>query len=386
MKKSVVLSCVVLFAAMALAASAAAKETLIIHHGWIQPSLDQLKTHVAEMEEEAPFDGLVLRMGVTAVMSPNEIRYGDGPKDFLSKYRKIKFKRYKHNFAMTMADQAKPDWFSDKYWKVVAKNFATAADLVAKAEMDGLCFDPEGYGVYPVNSYWTSKYFLDQEAKPEWKGEKHTKEQYLEAARARGREVGTAMFAKNPKLRFWGLYLWSMGADLMGAFCNGLLDVIPKTAVIIDGDEWLGYCAANEAAYKNLEARAASGCGFLDKKHRASYRHSGQLAVAFYMDFYTDVKQAIFNGNAEAFKNSAKLFKENLRFAKQVTGDYIWVYGEKGQWWDMTNYKGENKYPMWDAQRPGVREALFKGRLAKSAAGGKGIQKNRNKTEKEKKK
>lgn len=362
-------------AALLLCLTAAAKDVYIIHYGWMQPSLDDLRVHVAEMEEEAPFDGLVLQMGVTDVMGQNDIRYGDAPKDFVKRYRMVKFKRYAHNFALVMADQSRPDWFDDRYWKRVARNFATAADVVAKAGMEGLCFDPEGYGVYPVTSYWTSKWFLDREAKPEWKGEKHTREQYLEAARQRGREVGAAMFAKAPKMRFWGLYLYSFGADLMGEFCNGLLDVMPKTAALVDGDEWRGYCSTGESAYENLAARKKSGCGMLDKKHQAPYRRLGQLAVAFYMDFYADAKSPIFEGRPDAFREAGRTFKENLRSAKRVAGDYVWVYGESGQWWDFEKYKGKNKYPMWDDKVKGARAALFAGRLpppGKSAKGAKG--------------
>jgi hypothetical protein len=342
-----------------------AKESLIIHYGWVQPALEELKAHVAEMEAEAPFDGLVFQMGVTDVMGKNEMKMNDEIKDRIKLYRQVKFKKYVHNFAMVMADQSKPDWHDDKYWKGVAHNFGLAAEVVAKAGMEGLCFDPEGYGVYPVNSYWTTKYWLEQEAKADWKGAKHAKEEYLAAAKKRGAEVGKAMFAKNGKLKFWGLYLWSMGADLMGEFCNGLIEAMPSGASLIDGDEWLGYCANGEAAYKNLVKRMKGGCGFLDSKLRAKHLKQDNVAIAFYMDFYTDVKSPLFDGNAKAFKDAGKKLKSNLKEAKRAAGGYVWVYGEKGQWWDMTKYKGRNKFEMWDVRVPGAADAVFMGKQAK---------------------
>ena len=39
-------------AALLLCLTAAAKDVYIIHYGWMQPSLDDLRVHVAEMEEE----------------------------------------------------------------------------------------------------------------------------------------------------------------------------------------------------------------------------------------------------------------------------------------------------------------------------------------------
>ena len=355
----------VILLTLSFVCSAGAKEVLIIHHGWSQPTLEGLKAHVAEMEAEAPFDGLVFQMGVTDVMGKNEMKMNDEIKNRIKLYRQVKFKKYVHNFAMVMADQSKPDWHDNKYWKVVAHNFGLAAEVVAKAGMEGICFDPEGYGVYPVNSYWTTKYWLEQEAKEDWKGAKHTKEEYLAAARKRGAEVGKAMFAKNGKLKFWGLYLWSMGGDLMGEFCNGLIEAMPSGAGLIDGDEWLGYCANGEGAYKNLVKRMKGGCGFLDSKLKAKHLKQDGVAIAFYMDFYTDVKSPLFDGNAKAFKDAGKKLKANLKEAKRAAGGYVWVYGEKGQWWDMTKYKGTNKFEMWDVRVPGAADAVFLGKQAK---------------------
>ena len=336
---------------------AAAKDPLLIHYGWSQPTLDQLKKYATQMEAEAPFDGLIFRLGVTDVMGKNTLKMNDDIKNQIKLYKQIKFKKYAHNFLMTMADQSKPDWLSKDYQKRLANNFALAAEVVAKAKMEGICFDPEGYGVYPVNSYWTSKYWLNLEAKPDWKGPKHTKEDYLAGARQAGRLVGEAMAAKNPKIKFFGLYLWSVGGDLMGEFCNGLIESLPKTAALIDGDEWMGYCATGENAYKNLQKRMKSGCGLLDKKLKAKYNSLGHSAIAFYLDFYCDPKSPI----GITPKTAAKTFKDNLKHAKRTNPAFIWIYGEKGQWWDLTKYKdlGTNKFDLWETRIPGITAALF---------------------------
>ena len=63
----------------------------------------------------------------------------------------------------------------------------------------------------------------------------------------------------------WSFYFWSFnGADLMGAFCNGLLEAMPPKARLIDGDEWSGYTAQNAAAYERMKERNETGCAQID--------------------------------------------------------------------------------------------------------------------------
>ena len=51
---------------------------------------------------------------------------------------------------------------------------------------------------------------------------------------------GAAVFGEYPSARLFSFYLWSFKSDLMGALCNGILDVMPATGALIDGDEWNG--------------------------------------------------------------------------------------------------------------------------------------------------
>lgn len=364
MKRFATLATLVALAASALAANGpvpvgSRQNVKLIHAGWVTPTVAELKENIEKIEEEAPFDGLILHMGVTDVMNAaSPMKYDAARRRQAREFKSIKFKQYTDNFLAVMIDQRKIDWFSDEEWKVLASNWGVAAQVAKEAGFVGLCFDPECYGVYPVTSYWLSSYYLktDKERKAE---------DYLEAARRRGQQVGRAIFKEYYDIKFFSFYFWSMGADLLGAFCNGVLDVMPSKAAMIDGDEWRGYCAKNEKAYENMAKNQRTGYGMLDRKHSRLYRTQGQLAPAFYLDAYVNPKNDCLMPTIRNEK-PIKMFASNLKYARKHSDGYIWIYGERGTWWD----KGEaNKFKPWKEQFPGVWDVLFGGRRAAAPAG-----------------
>lgn len=323
----------------------------LIHAGWVGPTIDELKRNVAQIEREAPFDGLILHMGVTDVMNAaSPMQYDDVMRRRAAEFKAIPFKKYTDNFLGVMIDQRKINWFSDADWANLVINWSVAARLASTAGFVGLAFDPECYGVYPVASYWKSSYYLATD-------KVHTEEDYIAAARKRGQQVGKKMFQRFPRLKFFGFYLWSFNADLLGAFCNGLLDVMPPGAAMIDGDEWRGYCAKNEKAYADMARNQRTGYGMLDPKHIVKYQTQGQLAPSFYIDAYANPENGCLQPTIKQVE-PATLFAENLKHAQRYSGGYIWIYGEKGTWWD----KGDaNKYMPWTVQLPKFRDTLFSG-------------------------
>lgn len=106
--------------------------------------------------------------------------------------------------------------------------------------MAGLCFDPECYGG-PVRRAWMSAV----QAK-----DGHSSNDCVRIARARGRQVAEAVFGEYPTMRFFSFYWWSFNADMMGAFCNGMVEAMPVSARMIDGNEWNGYVAKGPYTYK----------------------------------------------------------------------------------------------------------------------------------------
>ena len=375
---------IIALAALAASAAAAGAEPKLVMVGDL-PKLPELAENVDYYEAQAPFDGVSFLVGLSDVFNPNG--YSEWVKDEARAngrlFKHIEFKRWKYNFLAVLIDQHKPKWFDEDYWETISRNWGTAARYAKQIGMVGICFDPEGYGVYPVQSYWKSSWWVKGGGKLKGGGVQppdvaHTEKDYLEIARKRGRQVGEKVFKEYPEIVFWSYYWWSFGGDLMGAFCNGLLDVMPPMARLIDGEEWSGYCAKGEEAYVRMAKRARTGCGFVENRLAGKLKAQGGFSPSFYMDAYARPEASdcltptIFNA-----KSPVAFFESNLRSAKRkATGGHIWIYGEKNTWFtpppkvvrDMEQ-KGQKPRPTWEDALPGIRRVLFGNRLTEEAKG-----------------
>lgn len=253
---------------LAAAVGAAPSEGVkLVGCGWKQPKLADLKANPKLYEEQAPFDGLIFCFpDGEDVFNPKG--FGSPQKAGIAAdtafFKNIKFKRWKFNFLDVMIDQRSPEWFDDAAWKNILDNWKTVAKAAKDAGMVGIRLDSECYGVWPVNSYYKSSYWIKGDAKhpPDLV---HDADAFRAKARERGREVGKVIFREFPNMIFFGYYLWSFQTELLNEFCNGILEEAPKTAKIADGDEWKGYCAKGEADFKAIAQRSADGYGGVDK-------------------------------------------------------------------------------------------------------------------------
>lgn len=353
-------------AACSGAVLAAPADVKIINVGSHFPSLEKLKADIDRYENEAPFDGATFLLGGSSDVFNPQV-FTEAQKNEMRReakiYQSIPFKKWKYNFLSVLIDQHVPQWFDDTYWENVTKNWFMAARIARKLKFVGISFDPEGYGVYPVNSHWKSEWWL-KGGKGREPDTKHTEKQYLDEARRRGRQIGEAVFKEYPEMVLWSYYFWSFGVDMMGAFCNGLMDALPPKARMIDGDEWTGYCAKNAAAYERMQRRSEEGCGYLDKKYRSKQRAQGGFSPPFYVDAYAfpDSNDCL-RPTILTVKSRTRYFAENLKEAKQkATGGFIWIYGEKHTWWPPTPSElknGAQPIPSWESDLPGIGKVLF---------------------------
>ncbi len=323
----------------------------ILYHGWGMPPLDQWVKNVEQMEEEAPFDGMSFYLGdISNPFVNRKVSYEKCIAD-IQKFKSIKFKKYTDNFLMTLIDQIKPNWFDEAEWENVAFNWGIAAKVAKEAGMVGVMFDPEGYGTYPVNNYWTSKFYLKTDET------ERTMADYKKIARKRGHQIGEAMFKEFPNMTFLSFYFYSFGGDLMAEMVNGILEKVTPNAVVADGDEWIGYKTSGKGGYNWLANRNKSVFGYADEKLKEAgvYEKHFTLAPSMYIDAY--FQPDMIGGIGE--DNRPNMFFKNLLYAADVSGGYVWVYGEQGQWWKKNYLSSKQKMPEhWDKQIPQISKAV----------------------------
>jgi len=268
-------------------------------------------------------------------------------------------------FIMSLAAPRKRiDWKDDARWHRIAKSMGTMAWLAKQGGVRGLAIDPEDYG--RVNQY---KRCPGDEP---W-------EVLAPLARKRGREIFSEVFREYPDITicsFW-LLSWDIGfvdannpilaarseGNLWPAFVNGMLDVMPPTALVVDGNEWAyHYKAANGDFAASSVAQRNAVFGLIAPENRRKYR--GQVLPGFglYLDSYTGEK---INEKGEENKlyfgpeNGSRLahLQRNFSSAVRNCGGYVWFWGEKYTWIDHCD--GQKLLPdvtrkRWEDMLPGL--------------------------------
>lgn len=254
-------------------------------------------------------------------------------------------------------------WTDDAAWARVANNVGVLADLAKRAGIKGMCCDPEDYSKITQ--------FVRHEGDPAY-------EDLLKLARQRGREVFGAVFRAHPEIRvlfYWFLTIepdyFNSGdpagmararQDLWPAFADGILDVLPPTAVIIDGDEH-----AYRADYANRDFHASAAHQrqqaprLLSPENRVKHATQVQVSFGLYLDAFVKPK-----GNywyiGPVNGSRSEHFRRDLKDAYRLADEYVWLWGERNvfaHWQEMPLNKritGQDK--TWEDVLPGFGAAL----------------------------
>ena len=251
------------------------------------------------------------------------------------------------------------DWRDDKAWANFAHNFGVFARLVKATGAKGIVIDHE--------DYHKIKQFFRAEGDPEY-------DELAKIARRRGAEVFGPAFREYPEmvvLSFWMLSLpfderyctpqpdvagmVREKGDLWPAFFNGILDVIPPGATLVDGCEH----AYSFEFFRNdfFRSAALQRTGLLDlvaPENRRKYR--AQLRAGF--GLYTTVW---FSERRKGYRwwqgprNGSRLnhFEANLNQAFEAADEYVWIFSEHGTWLDWPE-------AILRGSRPEVEPSKFK--------------------------
>ena len=269
---------------------------------------------------------------------------------------------------MLWTPRVRLDWKDDAAWETFAANLAVFARIAREGGLKGVTIDHEDYS--------GSRQFQIQ-------AEDGDPLETAKRARRRGRQIFKAFFAEFPDARVLSFWMFSDSTsrktitsrnppaadvalgNLWSSFLNGMIDVMPAEARMIDGCETCGYLAeADKEDFRRYAWDMIRGSERLvASENRTKYRSVLSVSFGQYLDKYINPESSRYYFGPHHGSRLAHL-AENLSGALQIADDCIWLYGEKGTFidWDRKHHK-DLAFPTWESQLPGL------GRILSVAAG-----------------
>ena len=279
----------------------------------------------------------------------------------------VKRKGLRHSFLHTYFAPAYKAirWQSDADWARFSSNLRTFAAFAKACGFEGLALDTEDY-------FKVCQFELKRD-----EGLKY--DEAVKLARKRGAEVFRGVFEEFPDIKivtYWWLsfrgayrvpqtgaaFARGLG-DLLPAFTDGLLDVMPLTARFYDGNEHTYHAAFDTSALSQRIAHQA----LVSPENRMKFRACTGAAGAFYLDmyinpeFYADGSRAFYKGPVGGRRLNH--FLDRFEDAK-YDSEFIWVYGEKRSFVDWkippegSRFSAAFTNGTWDASLPGFNAEL----------------------------
>lgn len=256
----------------------------------------------------------------------------------------------------------------DAGWAAAAANFGLFARLAKEGGMDGLLMDFEDYRP-------SRQFFWD----PEKDGIDYP--EAIRRIRARGAAFFGAAFAAFPEMELVSYQLFANDyeygvterdprrlmrkkRDLWPAFLNGLLDVLPPTARVTDGDENAYRYEAARHAFDRAASRQFTGVlPLVAPKNQAKYRAQMRVGFGLYLDGYVVGTNSHWYLPPVRGSRSAA-FDDNLRAAARASDGYVWIYGERDSFIPWKARPGTElardwvKKPTWSETIPGFSDLV----------------------------
>lgn len=391
--KNITMRTALLFSAAVVFSAVAEARSRVIAYGWdvLRSSPEEFLAN-AEAWDGVPVDGVVFTLNATNPQG-GRFMHRRVPTDKGWTYeafapqvpviRRLVAKRnLSHSFAGAWfqghKEKNRLDWRDDAAWANFASNMGVLARIVRESGLKGICIDNEDYG--------KCRQFYRKDGELPY-------DELRALARRRGREVFAPVFREKPDidlLAFWFLsydasYLTAddlmakqrENGDLWPAFIEGMLEVMPPTAAMHDGNEKAYYYRAETGDYYRSAVRIMSRFAeLLEPRFRDLYRARVRASAAFYMDNYVQKDPSKYH-YLPPTKGGTQVdrFCDNYLQADEACGGYIWFYGERHPWidWKGGIDKPWRRAPTWNDKMPGLydifaaRRDPFAFSVAKSA-------------------
>ena len=313
--------------------------------------------------------GSVVTTGLSKIMSGTVRWTRDSVKEHIPVLRQIAQKPHlKESFLLFWMSpkycDTRLDWDDDKAWANYAENMAVAAWLAKEGDMKGLMLDPEEYA--------NAKQYNHTPADPPYA-------ECAKLARKRGREVFSRVFREYPDAILFTL--WYFGrfrhypegvsrtnpvsyaedrGELLHHFYNGILDVMPAGARIIDGCEHYSLSATKYQYLFNANSISTAVLPFVAPENRNKYRAQVRVSNTHFLDMFVqnaNPKSHWYHGPV----NGSRLEHLRLNFEQSLltADEYVWIYGENSGKlfnWDDGHFEDRKT---WEENIPGMTETFM---------------------------
>ncbi len=254
-------------------------------------------------------------------------------------------------------------WTDDAAWENLANSMSVLGWLTRETGIKGISCDLEDY-----HHQWQ---YNRLNTDPPY-------DELLPIVRKRGAQVFGALFKENPDIKalfYWILcfnteYLTSpdpatlvrQNGDLAPAFFDGILDVMPETARLINGDEHTYRAEAVKRDFHNSYVNQRTICPKLvSPENRAKYMRLVQASFAIYYDMYANDEQSFWYFPPVGGSRAEHL-RRNLLDATRLADEYVWFWGEKHPTihWEEAYIEARVRFPeTWEETIPGITEAMI---------------------------
>ena len=363
----------------------------LVELGWDLRPPSYVAKHIREMEKR-PFDGIMIRptFGHTFYMVDLT---EEAAATEIEAMQNIEWEKFTDNFIYFHCDD-NVDWFDDELWgedSPFLRNIGWCAKAARVGGCVGLAFDPEF--VYWGRPHGAWKY--------EW--QKHREEnsfaEYERIVRKRGAQYMDRIEEEFPDPVILTLFWTSMPrfqeaaketdpakreailkADYYGllpAFMNGMLEAADPGTAIVDGNERSYYYNQELHYFQAYHSIHQTGQALIPQELQSKYRRQVQCGHAVFLDYLCGTMATHTEATYISPEERARWVEHNAYWALKSSDRYVWVYGERMNWWNGWNLpaylegalrSAKDKVAQGRALGFDVEEIARKGQRAKAEA------------------
>ena len=243
-------------------------------------------------------------------------------------------KPFRESFVRSMVQPLKRiDWRDDAAWDIVSNNLRTVAWFAREAGFRGVFTD--------IEDYPRQRQFFRVPGDPGF-------DQLTAIVRRRAADIWRGVFEEYPDVTVFCFWLLSDApyrhvetelpafmrerGDLWPAFVNGMLDVLPSTATLVDGEEdAYKFEAARHDFFKARTRMRSWDLPLVAPENRVKYLSQVSQSFGQYLDMYVNKPDASwYFGPVDGSR--LRHFAQNLAEATSAADKYVWFWSERGSW------------------------------------------------------